>query len=398
MFNLSAENICDFYVTNEQKKIWLVELDLLRNLLDVCEKYNLKCFVAHGTLLGAVRHEGFIPWDDDIDVNMPRDDYERLKKIAPTVFKDPYFLQTEYNDRWFNGFSKLRNKNTTGMDLFDVGHGCCNGIFIDIFPMDGVFENKNIRRIQSYFIEFFRRLCVANVYYDIPKLWVKPFNKGKSYKIISKFFSRKFLCDCFIKACKMCDYSKSIRTGIHAFITEYECCYWYREDFEELDILRFENLLVPAPKNWDRCLSIKWNNYMDLPPVEKRKIRHHTIVFSADIPYKEYDISTFFCIFEELGDKKICLFGAGELAKSFLREYNGKAKPFAIFDNNKESGTYFCDIPVYNAKEILSHVNEKSRIVICSTYFNDIINQLKSLNLTDFKVYSKYYSNRRPKI
>ena len=84
-----------YMVSSEMKKVWAVELDLLNEFARVCDKYRLKWFAHAGTMLGAVRHHGFIPWDDDIDVVMPREDYERLCSIGSSEFSRPYFFQNE---------------------------------------------------------------------------------------------------------------------------------------------------------------------------------------------------------------------------------------------------------------------------------------------------------------
>lgn len=101
-------------VSKKMKEIWAIELDLLMELQHVCKKYDLKLCAESGTLLGAVRHQGFIPWDDDIDVAMPRKDYTHLCKIAKEEFTSPYFLDYYGSDITFdNGFAKLMNLNTT---------------------------------------------------------------------------------------------------------------------------------------------------------------------------------------------------------------------------------------------------------------------------------------------
>ena len=86
---------CGYEVSAKMKKIWAVELDLLAKFIDVCNKHELNYFVDGGTLLGAVRHKGFIPWDDDVDVIMPREDYDKLFEIAAQEFQYPYFFHRE---------------------------------------------------------------------------------------------------------------------------------------------------------------------------------------------------------------------------------------------------------------------------------------------------------------
>lgn len=101
------EQICDFFVDKKRKKIWAIELDLLIQFDKICKKHGLIYFLIGGTLLGAVRHHGFIPWDDDLDVAMPRKDYDLLMQLKDE-FSEPYFLQTPYTDE---GYYYSYNKN-----------------------------------------------------------------------------------------------------------------------------------------------------------------------------------------------------------------------------------------------------------------------------------------------
>lgn len=124
----------DCYISAERKKIWAVELDLLNKFFSVCNEYDIKAFAISGTLLGAVRHQGFIPWDDDVDICMTRENYNKLEKIADTAFKTPYFFQTARNDkRFFSSTPRLRNSNTTGIVAWNYSSKYNNGIFLDSF-------------------------------------------------------------------------------------------------------------------------------------------------------------------------------------------------------------------------------------------------------------------------
>ena len=145
---LDEENREGFLVKRKQKEVWAVELDLFVKFSEVCKAHNLTYFADSGTLLGAARHKGFIPWDDDMDVAMMRDDYDKLCKIAESEFKHPYFFQTEYTDPGSNrGHAQLRNSMTTAILLSEKekNYKFNQGIFLDIFPLDNIPE-ANIRK------------------------------------------------------------------------------------------------------------------------------------------------------------------------------------------------------------------------------------------------------------
>ena len=126
----------DFLVTGERKKIWGIQLDLFFEFKRVCEKYNLKYFLFFGSLLGAVRHNGFIPWDDDIDLGMPREDYEKLLTHAD-AFNTPYFLQNHKTDKCFYySHTKLRNSNTSCINRAFKHQPFNQGMDLDIHPID----------------------------------------------------------------------------------------------------------------------------------------------------------------------------------------------------------------------------------------------------------------------
>ena len=112
---LNAETRCDYIITEKMKEVWAVELDLLVEFDRICKKHGIKYVASGGTMLGAVRHHGYIPWDDDIDLMMTREEYEKLCSIASSEFKHPYFFQTEDTDPGFMRYlARLRNSDITG--------------------------------------------------------------------------------------------------------------------------------------------------------------------------------------------------------------------------------------------------------------------------------------------
>lgn len=135
------EDRLGFHIDRKRKEIWAVELDMLYELNRVCKKLNIRYFLDGGTLLGAARDGRFIPWDDDIDVSMLRDDYDRFIKEAPEEFEYPLFLQTGYNEKnYFRGHCQLRNSETCAILPDELSTADFNqGIFLDIFVLDDLF-------------------------------------------------------------------------------------------------------------------------------------------------------------------------------------------------------------------------------------------------------------------
>lgn len=186
---------CEYTVTRQRKEVWAVELDLLREFSRVCNKYNLKYCADGGTLLGAIRHHGFIPWDDDLDIAMLRSDFEKLNEVAPIEFKKPYFWQTEETDKGSaRGHAQLRNSATTSIIKTEYERQRNNnfnqGIFIDIFPFDTVIDDQkklaeqDLNRLKLF--EKYREI-LDSVDYFYFKPWVdeagkRHFNLKKAWR------------------------------------------------------------------------------------------------------------------------------------------------------------------------------------------------------------------------
>lgn len=139
-------------VSRRRKEVWAVELDLLVQLDRVCKKHGIRYFCDGGTVLGAVRHGGFIPWDDDIDVIMSRTEYEKLNAVAPAEFRHPYFWQTNETDPGSaRGHAQLRNSDTTAILKMEMHRGLPlfrfnQGIFVDVFPFDNLPDGEEERK------------------------------------------------------------------------------------------------------------------------------------------------------------------------------------------------------------------------------------------------------------
>lgn len=287
----------DYLVSTEMKKIWAVELDLLNEFMNVCRKYNIEYHTIGGTLLGAARHKGFIPWDDDIDVQMFRKDYEKLLSVADKAFSHPYFLQTEYSDPGYSkGFAKLRNSETSAIPINDVH---CNlkynqGIFIDIFPLDNIPDDlnerekflKDLNRENKGMRRFFR-LTYGNkeeTKHSNPafKLFKKTFgNCFKAFFDITKI--KNPYVKRFDKVAVRYDNDKTKQCAIPVLYT-FNRFSWDCEDLYPYVELPFEMLTVRCPHNYERVLDVM---YGDWHKMVKGAAVHLETLFDPEVPYMQ---------------------------------------------------------------------------------------------------------------
>lgn len=378
----------EYKITPKMKKVREIQLNLLEVFIEVCEKNQLKYYTIYGTLLGAIRHKGYIPWDDDIDIAMPRADYEKLKKIANNEFKGPYFLQTPENDSqcFYNGYSRLRNSNTTGISTMDIGRNCNNGIWIDILPLDNYCSDEKEQRKMINKINKVQKLLYAKVYgSDYESLFDIGKKEWTINSIITKFISHKYLCKLLDKALKVYANKDSEYIGIFTHYNKYQLL--EKKDFENTVLVDFEHLKLRAPAGYERCLEMSiGRDYMEYPPKENRK-PHHNGIFDTDYSYKKYK-QLFFDLFDECENKKIILFGAGLMFEDYMKKYKKKYTPDFIVDNDKAKwGHEKQGVLIKSPKSILNILEEDRRVIICSVHYRQIEKQLKDMGVTDYRIY-----------
>lgn len=267
---LSEETRCNFHIDTKRKEIWAVELDLLFKFDAICKEYNLSYFAEAGTLLGAIRHGGFVPWDDDIDVVMPRKDYNKLKNIASKVFEYPYFWQDEYSDPGSlrNNHAQLRNSETTAIlySEYEAKYHFNQGIFLDIFPLDNVPPIEERKEFWDKINELKHRMFHSAA---IERSYVVP---NQDYvqidKIIQKYNEQE------TKLWGMISYSVDKRHNIRR-----------KEDYEEKKIVPFENLEIRVPVGYENVLRRIYGIWREFDP---NTSAHGEIFFDTDKSYKCY--------------------------------------------------------------------------------------------------------------
>src|SRR5574344_926120 len=281
----------DFFVDHKRKEVWAVELDLLNEFDSICKQMNLKYYLYGGTLLGAVRHQGFIPWDDDIDIMMFREDYNKLINMAEKKFTYPYFFQTVYNDKnFFRPHCRLRNSLTCGANLWELRHLTTNeGIFIDIFPNDGVPDNKMLYDIYITEIEeLWFKFKLLHYYQLEDNINSKVYDQKcqLANKILHSFGSYENLyleIENKIQAYSDSEYIQPV--GFIASNMFPKTKYLSkREWFQEELIVPFEFLNVPIPIKYDEVLRNTYgDNYMT--PIRADSF-HGNILFNTHRSYQ----------------------------------------------------------------------------------------------------------------
>lgn len=289
---LEAEVRCGYAVSEKLKKIWAVELDLLSEFDRVCTKHRINYQVFAGTLLGAVRHKGFIPWDDDVDVVMTRDDYDRLLEVAPE-FEFPYYLQTPYTDPiFFSPHARFRNSETTGAIKGQLDIRYNNGIYMDVFVMDGYTESVLGYKIQKKIIHLITGVITSKtrrIIKDEP-LWKRIIRL--MLRMIFSTASIPWLLHLRDWVVKFNDnnLTKDDRVSLLTHVNWFTERYWLRNgELQESRRYQFENINVLGPVDYDTVLRRPYGEYMNYPPVEERGKWHEgKILFEPDVPYKVF--------------------------------------------------------------------------------------------------------------
>ncbi|MEE1280512.1 MAG: LicD family protein [Oscillospiraceae bacterium] len=272
----------------ELKKVWAVELNLLQKLLCVLEKYNIPYFASGGTLLGAVRHGGFIPWDDDIDIMMLREDFDRLCAVAPNEFEHPYFFQTFYTDKgYFRGHAQLRNSLTTAALPAEALKVPFNqGIFIDIFPLDSVPNNEAVFKAQCRRLNSLNRLLNNSARISASKnRSALSLLKRAAAKIISVFYKSEKQYIKMENICREHSAEATRRVAPLSFDPNNPRFWWRRSIFESAVDFPFEHLVLKCPAGFDELLSQQYGDYK----VPRREESYHgKVLFDTETPYGEY--------------------------------------------------------------------------------------------------------------
>ncbi len=259
--------------SDDLRKLQLVELEILKEFDAFCKKHDLKYSLYAGTALGAVRHGGFIPWDDDVDVYMERNEYNRFLELWEKEKVDGYYLQgTNKPDYSGLNHSKIRKDRTVLASFEQMKEDCHHGIWVDIFPLDKVPTDKKKRK-KFLFKAKLRMVYTRGV----------PFKKGSFVlRLISKILlipSRKRQLKIRNKLEKqIIDGYKDLNSGyeyISLAASENFNMFFPAKVVEELSTINFEGEEFAVSKNYHEFLTLIYGDYMKLPPEEQRVCKHN---------------------------------------------------------------------------------------------------------------------------
>lgn len=270
-------------IREQIEQVWKIEQEILDVIHEVCTKHDLRYTLAYGTLIGAVRHGGFIPWDDDIDLIMPREDYEKLLSIWNDEAPAGYILQNiRTNPDYINTFSKVRKNHTTFLqDDAEAQKSYHKGIFVDIFPADRVADGKLSNAIQYI-------ACAVNL------LYTRGYTSGSGgiIRIIERVLLALPRCchSSFRKLSESIIRSWNGNEDLRWFspsTIEYAKHYYPANLFDNMEPIAFCSKHYSCVADPDAFLRADYGNYMQLPPEEDRVWKHHPIIIDFEHNYEE---------------------------------------------------------------------------------------------------------------
>lgn len=259
----------------------MIQLDIVQALHVFCNQNCIHYSLNYGTLIGAIRHNGFIPWDDDIDICMLRSDYEKLEKYFPDVYKGRYkFLTLKRDSKWNRPYAKMYDSNT--LEIEEIANNYKGiGVGVDIFPLDNVFGDidqiKSFHFIRKFLIKTHilkglkisnRRSMINNILLAVSKIILFPFSSRRLALMIDKYIQK------FNNKSVDCVFSCSDSLGAKNHFPK-RCFNSYLE-------VPFEDRYFKIMEGYDCYLNCIYDNYKKLPPEEKRVSHHRFKVWWKD--------------------------------------------------------------------------------------------------------------------
>lgn len=396
-------------------EIQAVVYSILKEFLRVCKALEIKAYPIFGTLLGTIRHQGFIPWDDDIDMALFREDYEVFKEKGHHFLSEDYeILDLSKDQATYRGsYLRLMYKASTAIDVKQSwNEEIITGIWMDVMPMDCMHEDEAANRDKIRQIRATQQRLRCKLYpYDEERFKISK----ETYDRMAKEAEAYSVADLQQRVTTLAlEGSKASDNMGICVMNGQEATYeaFSREDFSATVKGKFKDIELEIPRGYDRLLKYRYGlGYQKFPPLNQR-MPHHQCFYAFDVPYAEYR-RRFFDFFNDIEDKKIIVFGAGHVSLNYLNRFGKTHAPAFILDNDvgkwgkKLSEIPFTDMPIEEAFATDRHVLDTDlgslevktpeilqtldmthhRLIICSAYFREIGNQLKAMGLEDYHIF-----------
>lgn len=257
------------------RKLQMIELEMLIEVDRICKKYDIQYTIIGGTLLGAVRHGGFIPWDDDADVAMLRPEYEKFCNACQKELdqKRFYFQNMDITQGYRWGYAKIRRKGTLFLREHQENMPYKQGVFLDIFPIDGTPDNIWLRKIHN-----FKCFCVRKILWAaVGQYTAKNIFEKTIYKILYKIPEKtvkKWYRNLILH--KNANNTKVVRTLTYP--AHGKLCGYYRRWFAQTSPIEFEGHVFSGVKDYKGWLTYEFGDYMKIPPKNKQKAHPVTAI------------------------------------------------------------------------------------------------------------------------
>ena len=254
---------------------------VLRYVCGFLERNNISYFLAYGTMLGAVRHHGIIPWDDDADVFVPREDYERLLKMQDQLQSDGYDIISLESEDSYLTYAKIYDNKTS---LWEVKqYPKMIGVFVDIFPLD--YADSTFGRVVDdvkKFTVLSKKYCLANSVYSIRDLffYLKEFHIKTALLVAISFFLKRRKRDYYKE---MMHFYKQLQKTSGKYLVDYSSApnvkdpknvIYDAEWFDDYIMMQFQDFSVRVPRGYDEYLKCRYGDYMKLPSLSERIPQH----------------------------------------------------------------------------------------------------------------------------
>jgi lipopolysaccharide cholinephosphotransferase len=384
---------------HDLRDLQLMELGILKKFKEAADREKLTWFAMFGTLLGAIRHSGFVPWDDDVDIALPRVDYDKLRKNTDWFF-EPYFLQTPHNDPGASpNFLRLMRLDTTKIPSDfpnDMTRGGHMGVYIDILPLDSI-PNGEIANLMHDAVRSMQNQMLGSAALDESAGYDVSMEKMAHCYALGGVVGRYIeLADRYESFCAT--YANDANAPYY-FIPicggKRGCRVYEKSWFKKSELKKFEDMEVPVPIDYREIIAAAYPDGALLPEPKYRRPKDAFDKNSKEIidlarSYKHYT-KKYTDMLTSISGKNVYIFGAGDSLRIWLERYGKGLNIVCAFDNFESKwGTKAFGVDIRSPEQLPSIVardGEKARIIIASLYHKEISKQLERMGITEYYIF-----------